>query len=284
MLLTREEMTFAFGEVRLDAVRDRELLVWIFNQFLYGEVTGIQVGHWLYRSPTLDAANFLARQAVEELGHVDRFREILAILGGTPERPHPAVRFLSTGMMGDDWAEHVCLEMALGEGYVLNVLYALIDTLDHEEIRSILRRATRQEEGHVAFGEAETQRAIDKNPRIHGRLLGLAMWSLTAIEVLARAVERRADEHHLVLEQLPAFLRHVRGTAELRLDRLGLLQHPISEMGFLTRSGKMGAAALGHLARRLWPGRRPRLTKTYLKDSRLRSRGHELTVSGVRCK
>ncbi len=33
MLLSREEMTFDFGDARLDPVRDRELLVWIFNQF-----------------------------------------------------------------------------------------------------------------------------------------------------------------------------------------------------------------------------------------------------------
>ena len=186
MLLSREEMTFDFGDARLDPVRDRELLVWIFNQFLYGEVTGIQVGHWLYRAPTLDAANFLARQAVEELQHVDRFNEILGLLSARPGKSHAAVRFLSSGMMGDDWAEHVCLEMALGEGYVLNVLYALIDTLDHDEIRAILVRATRQEERHVAFGEAETRKAIHDEPRIKGRLLGLSLWSLLGIDVLAR--------------------------------------------------------------------------------------------------
>ena len=116
-------MTFDFGDARLDPVRDRELLVWIFNQFLYGEVTGIQVGHWLYRAPTLDAANFLARQAVEQLQHVDRFIEILGLLSARPGKSHAAVRFLSSGMMGDDWAEHVlprdgtrrrlCVERAL---------------------------------------------------------------------------------------------------------------------------------------------------------------------------
>ena len=45
MLLSREEMTFDFGDARLDPVRDRELLVWIFNQFLYGEVTGFFAVH-----------------------------------------------------------------------------------------------------------------------------------------------------------------------------------------------------------------------------------------------
>ena len=269
MLLNREEMTFDFGDARLDPVCNRELLIWIFNQFLYGEVTGIQVGHWLYRAPTLDAANFLARQAVEELQHVDRFNEILGLLSAKPGKSHAAVRFLSSGMMGDDWAEHVCLEMALGEGYVLNVLYALIDTLDHDEIRATLVRATRQEERHVAFGEAETRKAIHDDPRVKGRLLGLSLWSLLGIDVLARSLARRSSDSHPVLEQFPAFLQHVRTSTELRLERLEILEKPISEMGFLLRSGKMGLAAVGHLARRLWPGRRPRLTKTYLEDRRL---------------
>jgi len=273
MLVSREEMTFDFGGARLETERDRELLVWIFNQFLYGEVTGIQVGYWLYRAPTLDAANFLARQAMEELQHVDRFNEILGLLSAKPGKSHAAVRFLSSGMMGDDWAEHVCLEMALGEGYVLNVLYALIDTLDHDEIRGILERATKQEERHVAFGESETQKAVDVEPGVKGRLLGLALWSLLGIDVLARAVARRSADGHPVLEQFPAFLRHVRASTELRLERLGILERPISEIGFLPRSGKMGFAAVGHMARRLWPGRRPRLTKTYLEDHRLNSSG-----------
>ena len=42
MLLSREEMTFDFGGAKLDPTRDRELLEWMFNQFLYGEITGIQ--------------------------------------------------------------------------------------------------------------------------------------------------------------------------------------------------------------------------------------------------
>src|SRR5438093_771848 len=66
MLLTREEMTFDFGGAKLDPVRDKELLEWMFNQFLYGEVTGIQCGHWLYDAPDLEAARFLARQSLEE--------------------------------------------------------------------------------------------------------------------------------------------------------------------------------------------------------------------------
>ena len=280
MVLTREEMSFDFGGARFDVELDRELLVWIFDQFLYGEVTGIQVGHWLYRAPTLDAANFLARQAVEELQHVDRFLEIFGILSATPGPAHPAVRFLSTGMMSDDWNEHVCLEMALGEGYVLTVLYGLIDTLEHGEIRSILQRATRQEERHVAFGESETIKALQKKPRDRRRLLGLSLWSLFAIDLLARAVERRATDEHPVLRQFPDFLRHVHRTTELRLQRLGILNAPFSGISLLAKSGMMSFAAAGHLASRLWPGGRPRLTTTYLEDARMRSGTNQRSRAG----
>src|SRR5207237_7781707 len=66
VLLTREEMTFDFRGARLDPARDRKLLGWMMNQFLYGEVTGIQCGHWLYGAPDLEAARFFSKQAVEE--------------------------------------------------------------------------------------------------------------------------------------------------------------------------------------------------------------------------
>jgi len=270
MLLSREEMTFDFGGARFEVERDRELLVWIFSQFLYGEVTGIQVGHWLYRAPTLDAANFLARQAVEELNHVDRFRDILRHLGGAPVPAHRAVRFLSSGMMGDDWAEHVCLEMALGEGYVLTVLYGLIDTVENDEIRAILRRATKQEERHVAFGESETLKALKASPRNRGRLLGLALWSLLGVSALARAVESKREREHPVLRRFPEFLRLVRATTELRLERLGLLDGAVSRIPMAVLWSKMMASAAEHGVRRIWPSRPPRLTRTYLSDERLR--------------
>src|SRR3954470_10618096 len=149
MLLSRAEMTFDFGGARLSAERDRALLGWIVNQFLYGEVTGIQCGHWLYEAPDLDAARFFSRQAVEEFQHVENFLRILEHLGESPAPAHPMVRFLTSGMMPSTFEEHVCLEMALGEGLVLMALYGVIDTIAHEGIRQILQRAVKQEERHV---------------------------------------------------------------------------------------------------------------------------------------
>jgi bacterioferritin (cytochrome b1) len=281
MLLTRDEMTFEFAGAKLEPGRDRELLEWMFNQFLYGEITGIQVGHWLYDAPDLEAARFLARQSLEEMQHVDNFLRIMAMLGCRPRPAHAAVRFLATGMMGGSWPEHVALEMAQGEGFVLQAFYAVIDTLDHKPSVDILRRAVKQEERHVEFGEQQTAKAIEGKPWLRRRLLGLALVSMWAVRRLARYMERRLSkgEEHPVMKHLPAFLDHANRCAELRLRRIGVLDRPLAELSGASRArlvveaygGKL-VGGLGWLVTAplrllpLWP-KKKRLTDTYLQDA-----------------
>lgn len=277
MLLTREEMTFDFGGAKLDPVRDRELLEWMFNQFLYGEVTGIQVGHWLYDAPDLEAAKFLARQSLEEMQHVDNFLRIMSMLGCQPKPAHPAVRFLSTGMMGGSWAEHVALEMAQGEGFVLQAFYAVIDTLDHKPTVDILKRAVKQEERHVEFGEEQTMKAIQGKPWLRRRLLGLSLVSMWGVSKLAGYMEKKLPADHPVLGQLPAFLAHANRCAELRLQRIGILDRPLAELSGARRKllvaeaygGKLlgGIGSLVTVPFRLLPWfKKKRVTDTYLLD------------------
>jgi bacterioferritin (cytochrome b1) len=278
MLLTRDEMTFDFAGAKLEPARDRELLEWMFNQFLYGEVTGIQVGHWLYDAPDLEAAKFLARQSLEEMQHVDNFLRIMAMMGLRPRPAHPAVRFLATGMMGGSWAEHVALEMAQGEGFVLQAFYAVIDTLDHKPSVDILRRAVKQEERHVEFGEQQTAKAIAGKGWLRRRLLGLALVSMWGVRRLARYMERKLGQDHPVMKHLPAFLDHANACAELRLLRIGVLDRPLAELSGARRAllvaEAYGGKLLGGLvslvsaplrALPLWP-RKKRLTETYLGD------------------
>src|SRR5262245_19471949 len=170
MLLTREEMAFDFHGAKLDPIQDKDVIVWAVQQFLYGEITGIQVGHWIYNAPGLESARFLARQAVEEFQHVGNFLRILQMLRAKPDRAAGAVRFLATGLMGSDWGEHVALEMALGEGLVLQAFYAMIDTVDEPEIVAILKRGVKQEERHVEFGETQTRKVIEGRPWLRRRL------------------------------------------------------------------------------------------------------------------
>jgi len=273
MLLSREEMTFDFAGARLEPERDRKLLAWVMNQFLYGEVTGIQCGHWLYQAPDLEAARFFSRQAVEEFQHVENFLRILELLGEGPAPAHRLVRFLSTGMMPATFEEHVCLEMALGEGFVLMALYGVIDTIAHDEIRGILARAVKQEERHVEFGEQRTMQAIRERPALRRRLLGLSLVSMWAVRRLGAFMRSRLPEHE-VLSQLPEFLRFSVSCAEKRLLRMGVLTKPLGELGVLEKSRAVAEAygtSLLTAPLRLLP--RKRLTETYLRDPSVARQG-----------
>ena len=264
MRLTHDEIRFDFGGAKFDLERDRDALGWIFSQFLYGEVTGIQVGHWIHHAPDLESASFLARQCVQELSHVRLVRSIFDRLGVAPQPAHRMVRFLATGFMGAGWEEHVCLEMALGEGYVLTIFYALQDTIPDAEIVRLLRIAAKQEESHVAFGEEATHRAaID--PRVRRRLLGLSWVSLLAMRRLGRGLAARADAAHPVWRHLPAFARHSEAVSELRLQRLGVLEGSVASIAPWRRAAYVTRGLASHLTAPLRPRPR-RLTSTYLHD------------------
>jgi hypothetical protein len=282
MLLTREEMSFDFRGAKLDPVKDQKILAWMMNQFLYGEITGIQIGHWLYQAPDVAAARFLSRQAVEEFQHVDNFLRIMAMLGCAPEKANPVVQFLATGMMGSDWVEHCALEMAAGEGFVLMAFYAVIDTLDHAGITDILKRAVKQEERHVDFGEQQTMKAIAGKSWLRRRLLGLNLVSLWGVRRLAKFMGSRLPKDHPVLSRLPEFLEKTVQTADLRMQRIGLLDKPLAELGGFKRAllvaEAYGGKMLGGLFKLVtWPFRllpffrKRRLTDFYLDDPAIRA-------------
>ena len=210
--------------------------------------------------------------------HVDNFLRIMAMLGCKPKPAHPAVRFLATGMMGGSWAEHVALEMAQGEGFVLQAFYAVIDTLDHKPSTDILRRAVKQEERHVEFGEQQTAKVIEGKPWLRRRLLGLSLVSMWGVRRIASFIEKRLPADHVVLKHLPAFLAHANRCAELRLLRIGVIDRPLAELSGARRAALVveayGGKALGGLGSLLmslprllpfWP-KRKRLTDNYLQD------------------
>ncbi len=274
MLIPRSELSFNFRGAKFDVqkVEDRRFLVWVFNQFLYGEVTGIQCGHWLYHAPHLNAASFLAKQASEELSHVRKILRILSILGGQPAPAHAMIRFLSTGMMGKNWGEHVCLEMALGEGLVLTVFYALADTIDQPEIKKILESALVEEERHVIFGERETRAWLESHPEDRKLLLGKALLQVYALSRLKRFVLKRLFRskaiEHPVLSQFDVFYDHVIRMFNIRVERLGLSRRSTADIGFLERWSLILMLPLRGLRAKL--RRRHRLlTSTYLQDPTL---------------
>jgi hypothetical protein len=270
MLLTPEEIRFDFGGARFRLPEDRDALGWIFSQFLYGEVTGIQCGHWLYHAPNLEAAQFLAQQSVEEMAHIQQFLRLLDRIGVEPSPVHRAVKFLSTSFMGANFAEHTCLEMAAGEGFVLMVFYALIDTLEDDSIRRILDAAVVQEERHVAFGEMWTRRAVAENPALSSQLLGLSLISLATVRLFARKLPQVLPMEHPVIRQLPAFLEKTCAVSELRLQRIGILKGPLSDLGPLRKAALAAYGTTVHACRALLPKGR-KLTETYLSDPQVQA-------------
>lgn len=284
MLISREENRFDFQGACFDLGRDsdRELLGWIFNQFLYGEVTGIQCGHWLYHAPHLNAAAFLARQAAEELSHVRRIHRILSLLGQKPGPAHPVIRFLSTGMMGKSWGEHVALEMALGEGLVLPVFYAMADTIPDPEIRRILESAAFEEERHVEFGERETQAWLRSQPGTRRLILAQAIIQAIALGWFKRRILRRIEAcglgSHPVLGRFDRFYDHVLGLFTKRIEILGLTEVPLGRWSALGKAGLLASLPFLRISERLsWRRRRAArlLTATYLEDPLLSAQAVE---------
>jgi hypothetical protein len=101
-------------------------------------------------------------------------------------------------------------------------IYALIDTLPESEARNLLIGLSRQEEGHVTFGEEQTIRGLRRDPARARHLLGLALVSVLGLGQLARWVRKQHGDHP-VLSQMPAFLRAATRAAEVRLRRIDVL-------------------------------------------------------------
>jgi hypothetical protein len=164
---------------------------------------------------------------------------------------------------------------------VLTAFYAVIDTLDHPGAVEILERAVRQEEGHVEFGERETMRLCADDPTLRRQLLGLSLVWMWGVRQLARFAERRLPPHP-VLARMPEFLALCLQCNELRLQRMGLLDRPLSKLSATNKAAliaeayarKGGSAALARIAA-LRPGGKRRLTETYLDDPAIR----DLTAS-----
>jgi hypothetical protein len=264
MLLSREEMTYDFGGAKFDLERDRQLLTWVFSQSLFGEATGCYCGAALYGAPDIEAATFLSKQAVEEFSHFRQFLRIFQVLGTRPVPPHPIMRFLTTHETL--WDHHVTLEMAVGEGLVLTVFYALLDTIDHPEITKILGTIARQEAGHVDFGEQQAMKAIQGRPALARQLLGMNLISLTAARQLGGLVARRYAKDHPVLRHMPGFIQHVLSSTELRLQRLGLLKGRLDDLSPVQKAALIAEGTVARQIRRRLNPERPRIPRTYLQD------------------
>jgi hypothetical protein len=100
------------------------------------------------------------------------------------------------------------------------------------------------------------------------------MWG---VRQLARFAEKRLPPHP-VLSRMPEFLAMCLHGNETRLQRMGLLDRPLSELSTASKAGlvaeayarKTGGSAVARLAA-LRPGGKRRLTETYLDDPAIKA-------------
>jgi hypothetical protein len=152
-------------------------------------------------------------------------------------------------------------------------IYALIDTLPDSEVRNLLVGLSRQEESHVAFGEEQTARGLERDPEKARHLLGLALVSFAGIGRLGAWMRKRYGRHP-VLSRMPEFLSATVGAAELRLQRIGVLRGRVRSIPTGERAAMMASSVARRYGRALNPFRsKPEpLTETYLRDPTLRAR------------
>lgn len=250
----------------LDAPTDRRVLRFVLSQALYGEATGVYCGLSLYSARSLRAAEFYVRQARQELSHLRLFAEIFRELDLTPEPGHWVMRLLSTH--NDYYPVKVLLEHAVGEGLVLDVFRdLLLATLPDSDprvpsIKKKLRVICREEEEHVAWGEAEVRRLLREEPWLRTPYEGLVRLELAVVPLIVRTLRGIAPGHP-VLAHLDGFVARAVEHARAQARELGIL--PPTEPDRMRALGAV-AAGLGLYARSRVARRTSRLEQTYLGE------------------
>jgi len=252
----------------LGSPEDREIVRFTLSQALYGEATGVYCGKSLYAARSLEAAHFYARQARQELNHLQLFAEIFRILGMTPRPAHWVIRLLSAH--NNYYPLKVLMEHALGEGMVLDIFKdLLLQTLPDADprvpaIKKKLRVVCKEEQEHVAWGEKETRWVLAERPWLRTPFYGLLLVQMAIVPFLVRAFRARAKGHP-VLAHIEGFLHHVRERVYRQGRALGFVPPAEERPGLLRRLWAMAAGLLLLFGSR-FARSRSRLEKTYLQE------------------
>ena len=259
---------YDFGDARFDLQQpaDQALICFVLSQALYGEATGVYCGKSLYAARSLQAARFYVRQARQELNHLELFADIFRSLDMQPVTAHWVIRLLSSH--NNYYPLKVFMEHAVGEGLVLDIFRdVLLQTLPDDdprvpEIKRRLRVVCREEEEHVAWGEAETRRLLAEQPWLATPYFGLLELQLLVVPFVVRAFQARAAGHP-VLTHLPGFLAHVKARVLEQGRLLGFV--PAVRPGLLFRLYAMAFGAL-LFVRSQFARSRSTLEHTYLSE------------------
>ena len=164
-------------DYRFDLNEDAVYLDWIFQQFVEGELTGLIEGSALQKAPTLSDSNFLASQVQDEIKHAQIYFKQMNRLRKDyqyePLKISLSLKALVKPVSGRLWQEHVFLDKAIGELYVLYVMIALKQALSNSRMEKVLDNIAKDEVQHIHFGETQTQKYVEKNKFYKSYLLGL---------------------------------------------------------------------------------------------------------------
>lgn len=245
---------------------DRHIVGFILSQALYGEATGVYCGKSLYAAHSLEAARFYLKQARQELGHLQLFAEIFRSLELQPQPPHWIIRLLASH--NNYYPLKVLMEHAIGEGMVLDVFKdVLLQTLPDADprvadIKKKLRVVCREEQEHVAWGEKETRRLLEKKPWLKTPFYGLVELQLSAINLLSWILRRRLRAHP-VLTHLPGFAAHMQQRVRSQSRMLGIAT--VRTPGLFFRWFAMICGVLVYIRSR-FARSRSTLEKTYRRE------------------
>ncbi|MCS6972306.1 MAG: ferritin-like domain-containing protein [Turneriella sp.] len=145
--------------IKLTLPEDQKLIAYILVRFIEGELTGIAEGQALMHAPTLEAADFLARQVREEIRHARMYAALYRYAEPEAKLPRSPwlLRKILAPLPGRLWYEHCFLDKAVGERWVLLLMEYLIEHTADRRICQTLAAIAKDERQHVAFGESATR-------------------------------------------------------------------------------------------------------------------------------
>ncbi|HRP68443.1 MAG TPA: hypothetical protein PLY93_02840 [Turneriella sp.] len=137
---------------------DNKLLAFIFARFIDGELTGLKEGNTLNYAPTLDAADFLAKQIRDEIRHARMYRTLYQSVSDTSTLSSPwLLKLIMNPIHGRLWTEHCFLDKAVGERWVLYLMETIAAHIEDRKIKNYLNTIAKDERTHIAFGEEQTR-------------------------------------------------------------------------------------------------------------------------------
>ncbi|HNJ65344.1 MAG TPA: ferritin-like domain-containing protein [Turneriella sp.] len=190
---------------KLRLPEDRALLSFIFARFIDGEMTGLLEGRALGYAPTLQAADFLARQVRDEIRHAQMYVALYRHVNQREDVPRSPwlLKAIMAPVTGRLWAEHCFLDKALGERWVLYLMQQLIEDTQDERITRTLRAIAKDEEEHIAFGEAQTRDYANasrfRRYYLWGLFLRLDLAMAIAYRLLRPLIRKRYSEAAAVM-------------------------------------------------------------------------------------